>query len=140
MCPVCPGESIDQSQNQLAIDMRGVVAEKLSEGWTDRQVREFFVERYGPSVLLEPPREGFSLIAWVLPPVGVVGAGTGLFFVVRAMRGRNRPASDGGTGVELSDEERTRYFDIIQTAISNEDGRRTDQVERIGEDGRNDSV
>ena len=58
MCPVCPGESIDQSQVALAVQMRGIVNEKLAEGWTDEQVREFFVERYGPSVLLETADRG----------------------------------------------------------------------------------
>ena len=58
MCPVCPGESIDQSQHPLASQMRGVVDEKLEEGWNGEQVRNFFVERYGVRVLLEPPRRG----------------------------------------------------------------------------------
>ena len=47
MCPVCPGESIDQSANPLAGQMRDIVYEKLNEGWTDRQIEDFFVERYG---------------------------------------------------------------------------------------------
>ena len=61
MCPVCPGESIDQSQVVLAVQMRGIVAEKLAAGWSDEQVREFFVERYGPSVLLEPQTRAYPL-------------------------------------------------------------------------------
>ena len=74
MCPVCPGESIDQSQNPLAVSMRQIVAEKLADGWTGQQIEEFFVERYGPSVLLAPPKEGISLVVWFLPPVAVLGA------------------------------------------------------------------
>ena len=50
MCPVCPGESIDQSQHILAVQMRGIVDEKLAEGWNDEEIRDFFVERYGASV------------------------------------------------------------------------------------------
>ena len=60
MCPVCPGESIDQSQVARAVQMRGIVNEKLAAGWSDEQVQQFFVERYGPSVLLEPPAEGME--------------------------------------------------------------------------------
>ena len=70
MCPVCPGESIDQSQHPLSVQMRAAVDEKLGEGWSDGQVREFFVERYGPAVLLEPPAEGAHLVAWLVPPLG----------------------------------------------------------------------
>ena len=49
MCPVCPGESIDQSQHPLAVQMRGIVSEKVEEGWTGKQIEAFFVERYGPA-------------------------------------------------------------------------------------------
>ena len=59
-------------------------------------------ERYGPSVLAEPPRSGYNLIAWIVPPVVVIGALVGGFFTLRAMR---RPAGDevahSGGGDEL---------------------------------------
>ena len=75
MCPVCPGESIDQSQNELAGHMRRIVREQLEIGKTDSQIREYFVERYGPVVLLEPSTSGIGLIAWIVPPVGLLRAG-----------------------------------------------------------------
>ena len=62
MCPVCPGESIDQSQNQLSAQMRAIVSEQVREGRSNEQIKAFFVERYTESVLLEPPRKGFSLL------------------------------------------------------------------------------
>lgn len=118
MCPVCPGESIDQSQNELAVQMRNIVMEKVQQGWTDQQIRAFFVERYGPSVLLEPPRQGFNLMAWVVPPVAVAGAVVALFFVLRMMR---RPPSSRGEDLsevaQLSEEERSRYFRAIEAAV-----------------------
>ena len=86
MCPVCPGESIDQSANPLAGQMRDIVYEKINEGWTDRQIEDFFVERYGASVLLQPPAEGFSLAAWVVPPVAFVLAIASLLLTLRWMR------------------------------------------------------
>ncbi len=86
MCPVCPGESIDQSANPLAGQMRAIVYEKLNEGWTDGQIKDFFVERYGESVLLEPPAEGFSLAAWVVPPVAFALAVASLLLTLRWMR------------------------------------------------------
>ncbi len=125
MCPVCPGESIDQSQNELAAQMRDIVAEKVQQGWTDEQIRAFFVDRYGPSVLLEPPRQGFNLMAWVVPPAAVAGAGVALYFVLRMMR---RPpasrAEDLPDAAQLSEEERSRYFRTIEAAAdSGSDGR-----------------
>lgn len=69
MCPVCPGESIDQSQHTLAIQMRKLVDEKIGLGWTDNEIRNFFADRYGPSVLLDPPKTGMHIIAWMVPPI-----------------------------------------------------------------------
>ena len=114
MCPVCPGESIDQSQHPLALQMRAVVDEKLGEGWSDGQVREFFVERYGPAVLLEPPAEGAHLVAWIVPPLGAALALAALYMVVRLMaRPRSRPASAD----EMTTAERDEYVARIEAAL-----------------------
>jgi cytochrome c-type biogenesis protein CcmH/NrfF len=86
MCPVCPGESIDQSQNALAVQMRAIVIDKLTAGWSGQQIKDFFVERYGPSVLLEPPTEGISLAAWVVPPAVILGAVIALLLALWWMR------------------------------------------------------
>ena len=117
MCPVCPGESIDQSQNPLAIQMRGLVAEKLGEGWSDAQIKTFFVERYGPSVLLEPPREGFNLLAWVLPPIGVVIVLAVLFVAVGQMRSRGSAEAKDSGEPSLTNEERSEYGRLIEGAL-----------------------
>ena len=86
ICPVCPSETIDQAQVELAQQMRLVVREKLAEGWTKGQIQQFFVDRYGEDVLAAPPKSGFSLLAWIVPPIGVFWAGVLLVIVVRAMR------------------------------------------------------
>ena len=118
MCPICPGESIDQAQNTLALQMRGIVRDKLADGETEDQIKQFFVERYGPSVLMEPPRRGFSLTAWVVPPLAVA-TGIGLFFV--ALRVMKRPAQgrEGiGAGHEsASDDGLERYYARIESVI-----------------------
>ena len=111
MCPVCPGESIDQSQHPLAVQMRGIVEEKLREGWTADQVRAHFVDGYGPSVLLEPPRSGLNLVVWVVPPMGVALAAVALFAVLRAMA---RPTQTSEVADTLSPEERIHYFSRVE--------------------------
>ena len=85
MCPVCPGESIDQSQHPLAIQMRNLVKKKINEGWTENQVRDFFEERYGPAVLLEPSKEGVSLIIWRIPIMIIIISFGALIFVIKSM-------------------------------------------------------
>lgn len=137
MCLVCPGESIDQSQNPLAVQMRGIVAEKIRQGWTDGQIKDFFVERYGPSVLMEPPRSGVSIVAWVLPPVAFVLALVALFFVVRAMSRSRRPRPAGQpAAAQLSEEDMARYGGRIEAALGIGDGAKAEAPSTAGRDGK----
>ena len=69
MCPVCPAETIDQSQADVAIQMRELVREKLRDGESEDQIFNFFVDRYDKGVLAEPPAEGFNILVWVIPPL-----------------------------------------------------------------------
>ena len=91
MCPVCPAQTIDQTEVPLAKQMRAQVRELLSEGKTRKEVLAWFSapERYGPGVLAEPPRSGFYLIAWIVPGVAVVIALAGGVLTLRAMRRRD---------------------------------------------------
>lgn len=84
ICPVCPGETIDQSRALQAREMREAVREMLAQGKTEQEILQFFVERFGPGVLAAPPARGGHWLAWLLPPVGVVVA---IFFLWRATRG-----------------------------------------------------
>ena len=134
MCPVCPGESIDQSQVALAVQMRGIVDEKLAEGWTDEQVREFFVERYGPSVLLQPPTEGVSLAVWILPPVGVAAALAVFVLVVRNMRRKPDDDDAGEMQDALSDDDLQAYYERVEASVSDTDIDGQDEQGRHGRD------
>ena len=112
MCPVCPGETIDQAQVELAKQMRAVVREKLAQGWSRDEILQYFVDQYrdtlGEGILAEPPKEGFTLLAWIVPPLGVAGGAILLLLVVMAMRkgsrraGREEPENDGGLEPYLS--------------------------------------
>ena len=86
MCPVCPSETIDQSQVEIAKQMRVMVREKLAQGESREAILQFFVDRYGPGVLAEPPRSGFNLLVWVIPPVALLAGGGILALVMRGMR------------------------------------------------------
>ena len=103
ICPICPGETIDRSQVQLAKDMQVIVREQIAEGRSDDEIRQFFVDRYGERVLAAPPREGFHWLVWGLPPAGIALGLLALFWVTQLM-GR-RPVReladvDGGSLAE----------------------------------------
>ncbi|MCW9033331.1 MAG: cytochrome c-type biogenesis protein CcmH [Rhodospirillales bacterium] len=66
-CVVCQNQSIDDSDAELARDLRIVVRERLVEGDSDDQVIEFLVTRYGDFVLLRPPFQASTYFLWLSP-------------------------------------------------------------------------
>ena len=72
-CLVCQGEAIDESNADLAKDLRKAVRARLIAGDTDAQVQDYLRERYGDYVLLTPPLRGETLPLWILPVIVLVG-------------------------------------------------------------------
>lgn len=73
-CLVCRNESIDESNAELARDLRLLVRERLVEGDTNDEALDFIVARYGEYVLLTPRATGSTLILWVAGPVMLLAA------------------------------------------------------------------
>ncbi|HLZ08423.1 MAG TPA: cytochrome c-type biogenesis protein [Chloroflexota bacterium] len=71
-CPVCTNLPLNVCDNQICLQMKGVIRDKLAAGETPDQVVAFFVSRYGDGVLLTPPQQGFSLAVWYFPVVAVL--------------------------------------------------------------------
>ena len=82
-CPVCQGESIQDSPSELAKQMRAVVRDRLRSGETPDQVKAYFVSRYGEWILLEPTMTGLNILLYVLPVVLVIGGLALVTFLVR---------------------------------------------------------
>ncbi|HCE76928.1 MAG TPA: hypothetical protein DEP04_09905 [Dehalococcoidia bacterium] len=117
MCPVCPGESIDQSQNEIAMNMRTIVKDFVEDGRSEDEIKDYFVKRYGPVILLEPAGSGISLYAWIIPPVGLGFAFIIVVIAVNMMRRRqNVTALDNAYGLSeesITEDEKERYFSVI---------------------------
>ncbi len=73
-CLVCRNESIDESNAELARDLRLLVRERLVAGDSDSEVVAFIVERYGEYVLLRPTASGANLILWIAAPAMLAAA------------------------------------------------------------------
>ncbi len=83
-CPVCQGESVADSPALLAQQMRLVIREQLQAGKSDEDIVQYFASRYGEqNVVWSPPRQGFALLAWIVPIVLLLGGIVLLFFVFR---------------------------------------------------------
>ncbi len=67
LCPVCRGQTVAESNSDLANDFRDIIKTKLKEGQTKEEILNYFTSRYGDSVLSSPPAKGFRLIIWILP-------------------------------------------------------------------------
>lgn len=83
-CPVCENIPLDVCPTQACEQWRGTIREKLTLGWDEDQIKQYFVDQYGDRVLATPPAKGFNWLIYVLPPgVFIVGAAV-LFRVFRS--------------------------------------------------------
>lgn len=71
-CLVCQNQSIDDSDAQLARDLRIIVREKLVEGLNDKQILDYLVDRYGEFVLLKPRLSNQTILLWLLPLIALI--------------------------------------------------------------------
>jgi cytochrome c-type biogenesis protein CcmH len=108
-CLVCQNQSIDDSNADLAKDLRILVRERLKKGDTNNQVVQYLVARYGEFVLLKPRIAPHTWVMWFAGPVILLLAGFGLF---RASRRRKTQAAS--PVAKLSEDEQKRIAEIMQ--------------------------
>lgn len=82
-CPVCENTPLDVCPTQACKDWRELIRQQLSDGWSERQVLDYFAATYGPQVLAQPPANGFSALVWILPIIGLIGGGVFLWRLLR---------------------------------------------------------
>jgi cytochrome c-type biogenesis protein CcmH len=82
-CPVCQGNSIQDSPSELALQMRDVIRDQLRAGKTPDEVRGYFVDKYGEWILLAPKAEGLNLVVYLVPLVAVLIGGLIVWRTVR---------------------------------------------------------
>ena len=113
-CLVCQNQSIDDSDAELARDLRRLVRERIAAGDSDASVRSFLVARYGEFVLLRPPLSWNTALLWSLPALALLGGAVlarGLF------RARNASGADtAAPTVPLSADETARLDALIERA------------------------
>lgn len=79
-CLVCQNQSIDDSDADLAHDLRVLVRQRLNAGDSDQAVKQFLVARYGDYILLNPPLKAATVVLWVGPIVMLL-VGVGIVWV-----------------------------------------------------------
>ncbi|MCG7518402.1 cytochrome c-type biogenesis protein [Ruegeria sp. Ofav3-42] len=108
-CLVCRNESIDESNAELARDLRLLLRERLVAGDTDQEAIAYIVDRYGEYVLLKPTTTGSNLMLWLAGPIMLlIAAAMGWNFLRKRSQAVGKEAKDG-----LSEDEKERLRQIL---------------------------
>ena len=108
-CLVCQNQSIDDSDADLARDLRRIVREQLVAGKSDAEIIDYLTARYGDFVLLKPPFEPATWGLWLGPAAVLVIAALGIVAYVRT-----RAARPDAEMPDLSAEERRRLEALLR--------------------------
>lgn len=83
-CPTCTGLSVLESDAPFSKQIKDIVKEQVEAGKNKAEVLQYFTERYGPWILRAPPKQGFNLLAWLVPiAILILGPVLVWFFVWR---------------------------------------------------------
>ena len=83
-CLVCQNQSIDESNSELAKDLKILIKEKLILGDSDEEIYEFLKERYGDYILLKPPLNLNTVILWFLPFIVLMFGSIMIFKIIKS--------------------------------------------------------
>jgi cytochrome c-type biogenesis protein CcmH len=104
-CVVCQSQSIDESDAEIAAQLRNAIREQMKAGKSEDEIRDYLVARYGDFVLLNPPFKPATLILW-LGPFVLVAVGLAVGLTVLHRQKKSAP-------LELSDSERERVKRLL---------------------------
>lgn len=90
-CPVCQGNSIQDSPSELALQMRDLIRDQLRSGKTPDEVRAYFVDKYGEWILLAPKAEGLNLVVYMIPFAALLVGSLVVWRTVRRWTTASRP-------------------------------------------------
>ena len=79
-CLVCQGQTIHESNAEIAEDLKTLIREKIVEGKTDKEIKGFLVEKYGDWILMTPPVKELTYVLWFAP---IIFMAIGLIVIFR---------------------------------------------------------
>ena len=88
-CLVCQNQSIDDSDSELAKDLRKIIRIKIVEGKKDKEINDFLVEKYGNFILMKPPFYSETFLLWSSPFIIVFVGFIIIFFSLKKTRPEN---------------------------------------------------
>jgi cytochrome c-type biogenesis protein CcmH len=85
-CPVCENTPLDVCPTKACAQWRELIRQKLNQGWTSQQIKEYFAAQYGDRVLAEPPLTGMNRLIYFLPPFFLLAAAVVIYRVLLSNR------------------------------------------------------
>jgi cytochrome c-type biogenesis protein CcmH len=87
-CPVCENIPLDVCPTTACAQWRELIRQKLTDGWNEQQIKDYFVQQYGARVLGTPPPKGINWLVYVVPPIAIL---TGIYILYRVFRSWRQP-------------------------------------------------
>ena len=87
-CPVCENIPLDVCPTTACAQWRELIRQKLADGWTEQQIKDYFVQQYGARVLGTPPPKGINWLVYLVPPVAILA---GVYVLYHAFSAWKRP-------------------------------------------------
>jgi cytochrome c-type biogenesis protein CcmH len=87
-CPVCENIPLDVCPTTACAQWRELIRQKLADGWTEQQIKDYFVQQYGARVLGTPPPKGINWLVYLVPPVAILA---GAYVLYHAFSAWKRP-------------------------------------------------
>ena len=85
-CPDCESQSITQSSTETARAARADIRRRVAGGESDAEIRQAYIDKFGPSILLNPESGGLGILVWGLPAAALVLGAGGLVLALRRWR------------------------------------------------------
>ncbi|MBE9524317.1 MAG: cytochrome c-type biogenesis protein CcmH [Chloroflexi bacterium] len=115
-CPVCENTPLDVCPTQACAQWRAMIREKLVAGWSEDEIKQYFVDQYGARALSEPPLQGFNWLVYIVPPfLFVIGA----YILYRGVRSWYQVDDDldqSFTSEPIDDEYLARFEDQLDSS------------------------
>jgi cytochrome c-type biogenesis protein CcmH len=112
-CVVCQSQSIEESDAEIAAQLRNAIREQWAAGRSEDEIRDYLVARYGDFVLLKPPFKPATLLLWTGPFV-LVAIGIGCILFQRRRKSAPVASGSGLAPPDLSESERNRVQRLLQ--------------------------
>ena len=113
MCPICPGQTIAQSNSGTSTQMRDLVLKKLRQGETKEEILQYFVSRYGERIMAKPNKKGLNLMLWFFPFVLIAFTAIVICLLIRRWSTRVQVETD----TCFEDTQVTKYQERVEKEL-----------------------